>query len=348
MDFVFGIALITAGGLLEGIFSLGLLRTPNWKWEHTWGLGSLFALLLIPWPVALLTVPDLFDVYSQVPTSAIVAAALFGLGWGIGGIFLGLGVSAVGLALGISLIMGLISVFGSAGPLLIQNPGAFLQTSGLILTAGLVIMITGVIVCAIAGKRKSDDLSEKQESTDRTSVKSRKIFIVGLLICILSGILSPLVNYAFIFGEEIKNAAVALGASESSAVNSIWAIVFTVNYLCNFLYCIFLMIRNRSTGIFIEKSEPKYWGWALFLGITWPLGIVLYGIGASMLGDFGAYAGFPMMLICSILGSNLVGALIGEWKGTSSSTRRVMVIGVSILIAAAVLFGYANSQIGVE
>jgi len=344
MSFILGIIFIVTGGLLEGIFSLGLKMTPRWKWEHTWGLGSLFALLIMSWPIAFLTVPDLLEVYGEVPVSSLVVAALFGLGWGIGGIFYGLAVDAVGIALGVSLLMGITSIFGSAGPPLILEPEIFTEPSGLTLIIGLIVMITGVVVCALSGKRKEADLTANVDTSPAATISTTgKAFLLGLFFCILGGFLSPLVNYAFIFGDEIKNAAKAAGATPISSVNAIWALVFTTNYLVNVLYSIFRMIKNRSFRQFIEKSTLSNWGWALFLGITWPLGIILYGIGAAKLGRFGAYAGFSMMLTCSLLGSNITGALIGEWKGVGRSTKLIMKIGLSILILAAVIFGYANS-----
>jgi L-rhamnose-H+ transport protein len=344
MEFIIGIILIVTGGLLEGVFPLGLKMTPSWKWEHTWGLGSLFALLIMSWPIAFLTIPGLLEVYSKVPFNSLIVAALFGLGWGIGGIFYGLAVDTVGIALGVSLLMGITSIFGSAGPSLILEPEIFTETSGLALIIGLIVMITGVIVCAFSGKRKEADLIKKVNSSPTSTISTKqKTFLLGLIFCILGGFLSPLVNYAFIFGDDIRNAAKSSGATSASSVYAIWAVVFTTNYLVNFMYSIFLIIKNRNFEQFVKQSTVTNWLWALFLGITWPLGIVLYGMGADKLGRFGAYAGFPMMLTCSLLGSNITGVLIGEWKGVGRSTKLIMKIGVLILILAAILFGYANS-----
>ena len=85
MTMLVGLLFVFAGGILEGLFGLSVTRTPNWKWEHTWGLGSLLALLLVPWTVALLTVPNLGQVFAQVSPGALLMASLFGLAWGIGG-----------------------------------------------------------------------------------------------------------------------------------------------------------------------------------------------------------------------------------------------------------------------
>ena len=45
------------------------------------------ALILVPWPVALATVPNLWQVYGSVPPGVLALTLLFGLGWGLGGIF---------------------------------------------------------------------------------------------------------------------------------------------------------------------------------------------------------------------------------------------------------------------
>jgi L-rhamnose-H+ transport protein len=78
------------------------------------------------------------------------------------------------------------------------------------------------------------------------------------------------------------------------------------------------------------------------MGLAWPGGIAIYGIAACQLGDYGAYVGFPMMLVCSILFGNLAGALSGEWKGTSPAARQAMIAGVVILILALGVMGLAN------
>jgi len=55
------------------------------------GAGSLMALLILPWPLALITIPGLFEVYKSVPVTVVVLAILFGAGWGAGGVFFGKG-----------------------------------------------------------------------------------------------------------------------------------------------------------------------------------------------------------------------------------------------------------------
>ena len=41
------------------------------------------------------------------------------------------------------------------------------------------------------------------------------------------------------------------------------------------------MWKNRTAGLIVAEGSWGYWLWAAFMGIAWPLGIVLYGIGAT-------------------------------------------------------------------
>jgi L-rhamnose-H+ transport protein len=126
------------------------------------------------------------------------------------------------------------------------------------------------------------------------------------------------------------------------ANNAIWALVFTGNYAVNALYACFLMWKNNTAVLIVSKGRVSYWAWALFMGIAWPLGIVLFGVGSNYMGEFGPFVAFPMMLVMAILFGNLAGTLTGEWKGTSRRPRLIMVAGVAILVAAFAVFGCAN------
>ena len=85
--FIAGIILVVIAGALEGLFSLPVTRVPKWKWENIWGLGSLIALVVVPWPLVFFTVKDPGAVYSQVSPALLALVFLFGIGWGLGGIF---------------------------------------------------------------------------------------------------------------------------------------------------------------------------------------------------------------------------------------------------------------------
>ena len=152
-----GFLMMLLGGIFLGTFSFPLKYTSRWGWENTWGTGALMALILVPWPLALLTIPELREVYASVPVSFILLALLFGAGWGTGGIFFGKGLDVIGFSIGLALIMGLVAIGGSVIPLAINQPEAFLELSGLVLLAGILVMIVGLYICAKAGLLKDRD-----------------------------------------------------------------------------------------------------------------------------------------------------------------------------------------------
>jgi L-rhamnose-H+ transport protein len=343
MDFTLGIGILLAlvGGSLEGLFSLPLTRTPRWRWENTWGLGLLMALLLVPWPLAFLTVPHLLEVYSNVETHVLVITFLFGIGWGLGALFWSKAIAAIGMALGVSLMMGLINVFGSPLLLAITKPGKLVESGGFALMIAVTITIFGVVVCAMAGRAKQRELYAGSNAT-----KAGTSFVVGLMFCIISGILSASVNFGLVFGEPIAEAAQQAGASDLAKNNALWALVFTGNFLVNAGYAFFVMFKKKTFHLLFSEGSVNYCLAALFLGLALPAGIVLYGIGAIEMGKYGAFVAFPMMLVSSILFGNLAGALTGEWKGTSARTKTTMMAGVLVLVLAFVMFGVANKLLG--
>ena len=343
---ILGLLLVFLAGALEGLFSLGVTRTPKWKWENSWGLGSLIALVVVPWPLALSTVPDLGGVYHSIPASKLLLTFLFGVGWGLGGIFWGKAIAAVGLALGVSLLMGLINVFGSLLPLALFQRDKVATAGGLTLIAAVGIMVLGIVCIARAGRLKELDQNSAGNSAG-TAAKPRTPFSIGLIFCVVSGALSALVNFSFISGADIAAAAEKAGASVWAKGFAIWALVFTGNYLVNFLYAAWLMAKNKSFAQ-IAQGDARHWFWVGFMGLAWPAGIAVYGIAAYLLGDYGAYVGFPMMLVCSILFGNLAGALTGEWHGTSAKAKSAMTVGVVILMVALAVVGVSNHLLAIS
>lgn len=335
------ILLVAIGGMLLGLFSLPVTRTPQWNFEHIWFSGSLAALLIIPWPLVYFTVPEVGALYSAVPSSVLIAIVLSGAAWGIGGIFWGRGIQLLGMAMGVSLMMTLITVFGSAGPMVIFDPAQFTTRGGLMLIAALAVMVAGVVIIAIAGSNRASEQAG-QSTTSGNSSKLGKAFVAGLSFAIISGVLSAGVNFGFVFGSPLAEVAAEAGVPSYATGFAIWSLVFSANYAINALYGLWMMIKNKSVHALFTKAKPTYWLGAVFMGLAWPGGVIIYGIGAGAMGPYGAYVGFPMMLLVSILAGNAAGAVTGEWKGTSSKPRRQMMTGVAVLMLAFVLLGLSN------
>jgi len=340
MSFLTGVVLVAFGGILEGLFSIPVTKVKSWQFENIWGVGSLFALLLLPWPLASYYVDDLSQLYSSIPDSVFIGVILCGVAWGIGGIYWGRAIAALGMALGVSILMGLINVFGSIVPLAVFEPAKLFTQGGYILILAILVMIFGVIIISRAGQKKEQALETQDKKTSTNKVKG--VFKAGIVFCLISGILSAAVNFAFIFGTPITDEAIKMQVPEYATSFAVWSLVFTANFLINTIYGFYMMLKNGTLKNLSKGRISNEWVGALFMGLAWPGGIIIYGIGANTMGPYGAYAGFPMMILASILAGNLAGAIGGEWKNSGAKPRRIMLAGVSVLFFAFTLLGYST------
>ncbi len=342
-NFLIGFLLMLLGGSLLGMFSFPLKYNKKWAWENTWAGGSLMALLLVPWPLAFLTIPSIGEVYRNVPVSAIVLALLFGTTWGIGGIFYGKGLDAIGFSIGLALMMGIVAIGGSVIPLAMDYPEKLIELPGLVLLAGILVMISGLYICAWAGLLKDKDQNTGIEKTGEGVKKTS--FKTGVLICIFAGILSSTMNFGMIYGKGISVEALKLGANPANAGNAAMALVFTSNFLVNVLYSLYLLIKNKTYKNYALKGTFSYWIMVAFMGAMWSGSVAIYGAGTSMAGELGAYLGFPVLMISGIIAGNIFGVLTGEWAGVGAKPKKIMVSGISVLALAIIILGLSMNLV---
>lgn len=330
-----GLALVVLGGLLQGSFAAPMKRIRGWRWENTWLIYCISGLIVIPWIIAAVTVPHLSSVYQESSWPALGKVTIFGFGWGVGATLFGLGISRVGLALGFAVILGITSTFGSLLPLLILHPDQLPSRQGLALVAGTLVMIVGLIFLGVAGRHR-------ERETGGTAGAPRGGFGVGLVICIISGVLSPMLNFAFLFGSELKERALAAGASLAMSSNPIWSLAVTTGFVANAVYCIYLLQTNHTWRAFSASGTPGYWLGSSLMGLLWFGGIVVYGMGAVALGSLGGIVGWPVFMAINISAGYFWGVATGEWKGASRRSFSYSWIGIIILLVSIYVISLGN------
>jgi len=334
-----GLLLVCLGGALNGSFAAPMKRLSAWRWENTWLGYTVSGLLILPWLIALVTVPTLGGVLQQASGGALAKIALFGFAWGIGAVLLGQGISRVGLALGFAVILGIASSFGSLLPMVILHPEQLGTRHGVGLIAGTLVMVVGLVFLALAGKRR-----EREQAAGSTA-RTQAGFGVGLIICILSGIFSSMLNFAFVFGDEVRLLSLHAGASTAMSGNAIWAVAVTCGALPNVAYCLYLLNRNRTWAVFVEKTGGfGYVLGACLMGILWFMGLVVYGMGADALGTLGGMIGWPVYLSVDIVAGIAWGFLAGEWKGASRTALGYCLTGIGVLFLAIAVISFGNAS----
>jgi L-rhamnose-H+ transport protein len=192
-------------------------------------------------------------------------------------------------------------------------------------------VLLGIGLCAVAGKMREKD------------TRPRQGFGIGLLICILAGIFSPMLNFSLAFGEELPRRALDAGASRDAATNAVWCLCLTAGVIANAGYCVLLLNRNRTWGVF--RSGPGvYWVWGSLMGLLCFGSFIVYGAGANALGPLGPIVGWPLFMSMSLVTSNCLGWLSGEWKGAPSRAIAYAVAGIAVLIVAITIIAAGGAE----
>jgi len=330
--------LVLLGGALNGSFVAPMKRLANWRWENTWLIYVITGLIIVPWLVAMGTVPHLASIYHQASWPVLARVILYGFAFGIGVTMFGFGISRIGLALGFPVTQAVATGFGCLLPLAVLHPDQFHTHRGLALIMGTLVVIVALVFLSIAGWRR------EREQNPGAAGPARSGFGVGLVICILSGIFSSMFNFAFVFGDELKQRALAAGSSPAMASNAIWSLALSSSFIANAAYCIYLLNKNHTWGVFIIKGTgTAYWLGGALMGVVWFGGVILYGMGAVALGPLGGIVGWPVFLSTVIIAGVTWGIASGEWKGSSRTSMGYCLVGLGILFLAIAVIARGNA-----
>lgn len=359
MQAILGVIFHFIGGFASGSFYMPYKKVKGWHWESFWIVGGLFSWLIVPPLAAYLTIPGFADIIRNTGTSTLWTTYFFGLLWGIGGLTYGLGVRYLGVSLGSSIILGLCMVFGALIPAIYYD---FFPTSGkdtfslminnswgLVVLLGLALCILGIVICGRAGMMKEKELNAASKDLQKPAVKNEYKFALGMLVSIVSGVLSACFNFGLEAGSPM--AQVANDAWTSANPNQgqflyrnnvIYVVVLWGGLTTNLVWCMILNARNKSFGDYTDKKAPltRNYLFSALAGTTWFLQFFFYGMGESKLGNGASSWILHMAFI--ILVANMWGLVLNEWKGASKKTKDTIVLGIAIIIVSVLVVGRGN------
>jgi L-rhamnose-H+ transport protein len=334
-----GMILVVVAGLLQGSFMLPTKYVKKWSWENMWLSYSVLAYLIFPWGIAFVTIPELRQVLSETSTSTIVRTLLFGFGWGLGCLTFGLGIDFVGLALGFAIILGLTASIGTLVPLFVLSSRDLALSQTILIVVGVAVMLVGISVCAWAGNMKERALGSDKERQNASLKKSYKL---GLLFCLLSGVLSPLGNLGFAFAPEMTTVAMRLNTPEQYVSIPFWAVIIFPLFICNAAFCLYLLLKKHTMSKFLLPRTGYYHLLTASMGVMWLVGMLIYGAGANKLGKIGPSIGWAILMSLVVIVANLWGLATGEWRGTGRRPVRTMNGGLLLLLIAIFVIGLSN------
>ena len=324
-----GLALLA--GILNGSFATPMKYAKYWKWENIWSVWAVVGMLLFPWFMVYVTVPHVLDFYRQAAPREILRLVGFGVGFGLAQIFFGLGIAALGIALNFAIAIGLSTALGSLVPLVALHSEVILTTKGMVIILGVILMLVGIVLCAVAGRHKEKAMQSSAQ--DQPEGATRKMsFKAGLFICILAGVGSPLINFGLAFGAPLISRAAQQGVSPRSQTNVIWAPLVTAALVPYLIYCAYLWRKNKTARLFLYPGTGLNWILGAMMGVLWFGSTVIYGAVTTELAGLGPILGWPLFMSSIIITSNVWGFVTGEWKTAGQKALTTMLGGILFLI----------------
>jgi L-rhamnose-H+ transport protein len=325
-----GVGLTVVAGAMAGNCMLPMKFAQRWSWEHVWLIFSIVSLLVLPWTLALVLVQRLLEVYRTVPAGVMLLPLLLGAGWGVAQILFGISVRRLGVGLAYAIVIGLGAALGTLVPLLLGQRHLVATEALVLILAGVLVMVAGIALTAWGGR-----IRERAEGAALAVVQGQSGYGAALALAVLCGLMAPMLNYAFAFGQGLATEAVALGNTSLAAGYAVWPIALLGGLVPNLAYSVYLLQKRRSWAVY--RGTVSEVGWPALMAVLWMGSMAVYGMSAVYLGEFGTSIGWGLFQIFMILTATISGLLTAEWKHAPRMAMSLLGAGMTGLVGATVL-----------
>ena len=309
-----------------------------------------------------------------------LCGAMWGIGgmtWGLMIRYLGVG---LGLAIGCGLCSATGTL---VPPILNGNIADLYNTPAAQMSlVGVVVSLLGIILVGMAGMSKEGELPEEQKRKAVAEYDFKKGILVAIFSGLMSSAMSfglqggVVIEMKALYGSETSVEsgdaktpppslagrpglkyekdkkvwyAPAAIADENRTLPTwqgipVLVVVLLGGFTVNCLLCLFLNFKNRTFGDYAKSRAPLLTNliFAALAGTIWCCQFIAFKTGGAAMGPLD-YIGWAVLMAAAILFSSLLGVLLGEWKGTSSRTRGLLMLGLLLLFASAAIAGYSGS-----
>jgi L-rhamnose-H+ transport protein len=350
MNALLGVIFHSIGGFASGSFYMPYNKVKGWAWESYWILGGLFSWLIVPPLAAYLTIPGFGAIIAASSSQIFYLTFLMGLLWGIGGLTYGLGVRYLGMSLGNSVVLGFCAAFGAIVPSIYYSINPTLgkvsfthmmtTTGGRLVLLGVLVCIIGIAISGKAGMMKEKELSEEEQ---KASVAEFAL-VKGLIIAVISGILSSFFNFGIEVAKPMAEVAVVKGCNPLFQNNVSYIVILWGGLTTNLIWTTILSLKNKTYGDFVNAKTPiaRNVMFSALAGTTWFMQFFFYGMGESKLGN-GA-SSWILHMSTIILTANMWGIYRKEWTGVAPKTKLTFTVGIVVILGAVVLVGIGNAM----
>ena len=338
MQTIIGLLIIAVGSMGQSSSYVPINKIKEWSWENFWLTQGIFAWLVFPLLGAFISnsPAELIEIYTIHP-SATWQAVGYGVLWGVGGLTFGLSMRYLGIALGQSVALGTCAAFGTLIPAILTGTDLF-SPKGLILLLAVAVALVGIALVGYAGNLRSKNMTEEERRKAIKDFALKK----GLLIALLSGVMSACFSLGLNAGIPVKEAAIAAGAKDLFAQNPVTLLVTVGGFITNLVYCLYMNRKNKTGGEIGRSSKAVLANNILFCalaGLLWYIQFFGLGMGQSFFAPDSVMMAFSWSILMSlnVVFSNVWGIILKEWKGAGQKAVIFLALGMAVLIFSLVI-----------
>jgi L-rhamnose-H+ transport protein len=338
MNTIIGLIIIAIGSMGQSSSYVPINKIKDWSWENFWLMQGVFAWIVFPFLGALManSFPEMMQIYGA-NSGAALASVGYGVLWGIGGLTFGLSMRFLGIALGQSVALGTCAAFGTLIPAVLSGT-SLLSPKGIILLVAVAVTLVGIALVGYAGSLRSKNMSEEERKKAIKDFALKK----GLLIALLSGVMSACFSLGLNAGIPIKEAAIAMGSPELFAQNPVTLLVTIGGFFTNLVYCLYMNAKNKTGGEIKNSSKSVLINNLLFCalaGLLWYSQFFGLGMGQSFFDPDSVMMAFSWSILMSlnVVFSNVWGIILKEWVGAGKKAVFFLAIGMATLIFALII-----------
>ena len=348
MEIITGLIFVTLAGFGTGAGAWPMKVIKDIHFEQYMFFSMLLAIVIYPWFVVLIDVPDILQVINTVGLKTLIISNLLTMAWGVANVLYMVCVIQIGAALTGAVLSALGMSVGVIMPLILKGSGLFtnapnlLSKPGILILIGLLVIIIGVTFVSIAGFGREKVLKNESGQTKKEQASGN--FRQGLLLVVLAGVLSSGLGLAFVYSQgPIIEAVKQQGVGEITANCTVWALACIGGALVNVMYAVYLMTKKKTWNLlFIRKPEILC---GALMGLQFIVAVLLMGRGMVLLGILGASVGYGIQQSMQVIGNQVVGFVGGEWKGVKGRPRNTMYLGLAVIFIAVIILAYSNTLV---
>ena len=331
MDILTGLLIIAIGAFCQSSCYVPINKIKSWSWESYWLVQGIFAWLVLPLLGAMLAIPEghgLGELIAKDPAAAGMTM-FYGALWGVGGLTFGLSMRYLGVALGQSIALGTCAALGTLLAPIFTGDAADVTAA---VVWGVVVTLVGIAIIGFAGHMKSASLSEEAK---REAVKDFN-FTKGITVALLAGFMSACFNIGLAQGADLQFE----GVNPMFVSLPATCLVTLGGFCTNAVYCLYQNNKNRTWG---DYRQGAVWGnnllFCLLAGALWYSQFFGLSLGKGFLTESPTLITFAfcILMALNVVFSNVWGIILKEWKGCSSRTIVVLVLGLLVLIVSSFL-----------